>query len=118
MEFSSSYISVLERLASDREQLILIFTFGAMGVAFVMFILMALLKRMGFHQFIVNAVLILSIALLISILVGLVSQLLLMMSGVSGIKMILIWVIMFIVIILYLTYNFSGINKKINKNMK
>lgn len=117
MEFSSSYISILDLVAIDREQLVVVFTFGAMGAFFVMLMFMVLLIKIKVHQFFINAFFVLTLTLFVSLLIGFVSQMLLLMSGVSGIKMILIWVLMFLMILSFIIYNYSVIDKKIKKNM-
>lgn len=118
MEFSSSYIRVLDAVVADRGQLLVFFTFGVMGVAFVLFLLMALVKKLGAPLFIINAFLILAITLLVCLFMGLLFQTTLFFSGVSGLKMTLIWIAMFLLCLLFFTYNFSVINRKIEKGME
>jgi hypothetical protein len=118
MEFSSSYISVLDAVVADRGQLLAFFTFGVMGVAFVLFLLMALVKKLGAPLFIINAFLILAITLLVCLFMGLLFQTTLFFSGVSGLKMTLIWIAMFLLCLSFFTYNFSVINRKIEKGME
>lgn len=117
MEFSSSYIGILDLVASQRESLLLAFTFGVMGAAFVVFLLMALLKRIGTHQFIVNSFLLLGSTLLISLFVGMITLMPLSFMGISGLKMVLIWIIMFLMIMSFLIYHFKVIDAKIKKGM-
>lgn len=118
MEFSSSYIGVFDALVADRGQLLAFFTFGVMGMAFILFLLVALVKRLGAPSFIINAFLILGITLLVCLFMGLLFQTMLFFSGVSGLKMTLIWIAMFLLCLSFFTYNFSVINRKIEKGME
>lgn len=118
MEFSSSYIGVFDALVADRGQLLAFFTFGVMGVAFVLFLLVALVKKLEAPSFIINAFLILGITLLVCLFMGLLFQTMLFFSGVSGLKMTLIWIAMFLLCLSFFTYNFSVINRKIEKGME
>lgn len=118
MEFSSSHIGILDLVASQRDSLLVAFTFGVMGAAFVVFLLMALLKRIGAHRFIVNLFLLLGSTLFICLFAGLLILMPLFFMGVSGLKMILIWVIMFLMIMSFFIYQFKVIDAKIKKGMK
>lgn len=117
MEFSSSYIVILDLVASERDSLLVAFIFGVMGVAFVVFILMALLKRIGAHQFIINSFLLLGGTLFISLFAGMMTLMPLFFMGVSGLKMILIWIVMFLMILFFLIYQFKVIDAKIKNGM-
>ncbi|GAA4758320.1 MULTISPECIES: hypothetical protein [Flavobacterium] len=117
MEFSSSYVGILDLMVSERDALLVAFIFGVMGVAFVVFILMALLKRFGAHQFIINLFLLLGSTLFICLFAGLIVLMPLFFMGVSGLKMLLIWIIMFLMIFSFLIYQFKVIGAKIKKVM-
>lgn len=115
MEFSSSYIGILDLVASQRDSLIVAFIFGVMGAAFVMFILMAIVKRIGAHQFIINSFLLLGSTLFITLFTGMITLLPLYFIGVSGLKLILIWTVMFLMIFSFLIYQNKEVGTKIKK---
>lgn len=117
MEFSSSYIGILDLVASQRDSLLVAFIFGVMGAAFLVFILMAIVKRIGAHQFIINLFLLLGSTLFICLFAGLLILMPLFFMGVSGLKMILIWIIMFLMIMSFLIYQFKVIDAKIKNGM-
>ncbi len=117
MEFSSSYIGILDLVASKRDSLMVAFTFGVMGLTFLVFILMVIVKRIRAHQIIVNLFLLLGSTLFICLFAGLIVFMPFFFMGVSGLKMILIWVIMFFMILIFLMYQFKEVSTKIKKSI-
>lgn len=116
MELNFSFIDLLK--AIDREPIFMVM-WAAFGVFFTIFLLMIpmyIFRKLGVSAYFKTGFGILIGTILISWIIGFISQIILLFSDVSGIRMLLIWIIMFVTYLVFCVFNKKAILKWVNEH--
>ncbi|MDR7208346.1 hypothetical protein [Flavobacterium piscis] len=105
MVSSFDLISVLEALEQHPEYMVIWAAFGIFFSALVLFIPVIILRKLNKTVKIENAIGLAVSALMICWIVGFVTQILLFFSGVSGIKLFFIWIVLFLTYVVFTILN-------------
>lgn len=117
MELSFELIDYLNNINQNPEYVVLWAAFGVPALLAVLAIPFGMLRKIGIQQASSIYAFVAAI-LLCNWLVGFVSQMAFMILGVPGIKMLLLWLIMFFVYSIFIGMNYVYIKKWVNEVTK
>lgn len=116
MELNFSFIDLLKVIDEEPIFMVMWAAFGVFFTIFLLMIPMYIFKKLGISAYFETAFGILTGAILISWITGFISQMILLFSDVSGIRMLLIWIIMFVTYLMFCIFNKKTILKWINEH--
>lgn len=105
MGSSFDFISVLEVLEQHPEYMVFWAAFGIFFSALILFIPVIILRKLTKMTKMENGIGLAVSALMICWIVGFVTQILLFFSGVSGIKLFFIWIVLFLTYVVFTILN-------------
>ncbi len=112
MEFNSSMVNLIQEINDDPAIMILL-TFGVILCLFLLVGILIVIQKLGLGNYFglgnysANTFTVFFVVIFFSCWLGFITQLLLLSSGVSGLRMFFIWIVMFMT---YLVFAF--LNKK------
>lgn len=95
MELNSSVLDIIQYIETKPAIVLIWATLGMCILAFVLLIPLAIIKKTGIGKHFVNTFTLVIGVVLLSLIIGFITQLFLFLADVSGLKMLIIWVVMF-----------------------
>lgn len=107
MEFNSSMLNLIQKINDEPVIMVLWSSFGIFSCFILLVVILKIIQKLGLGNYFGNTFTILSGVLMFSCTLGFITQILLLFSDVSGLRMFFIWIVMF------MTYSvFAFLNKK------
>lgn len=107
MEYNFSIIDLIQKVNDEPVMMVLWSSFGIFSCFILMVVVLKVIQKLGLGNYFGNTFTVISGVMLFSCVLGSVTQILLFMCQVSGLRMFFIWIVMFMT---YLVFTF--LNKK------
>lgn len=101
MELNSSIMDVIQYIELKPYVMVIWSTLGVCMLLFILLIPMYILQKLEIDTYLKNAFTMLIGATCISLVMGFISQIFFLLADVSGLKMLLIWVLMFLINLIF-----------------
>ncbi len=115
MEFSSEIMNLIGYIEESPHIMVLWSAFGIFFCIFLLSIPMYIIRKLGFGKYFEKPFAILIGVILVSWGIGFVTQIILFFSGVSGLRLMLIWSVMFMTYLIFGLFNRKMIFKWANE---
>ena len=101
MEYNSSIINLIQKINDEPVMMVLWSSFGIFLCFILLVVILKIIQKLGLGNYFGNTFTVISGVMLFSCVLGSVTQILLFMCEVSGLRMFFIWIIMFMTYLVF-----------------
>jgi hypothetical protein len=117
MEFNSSMVNLIQEINDEPIIMVLWSTFGVFLCFILLVVILKIIQKLGLGNYFGNTFTVLSGVLMFSCALGFITQMLLLFSEVSGLRMFFIWIVMFMTYLVFAFLNKKMIIKWMSENL-
>lgn len=118
MEFSFKYYEILQYFESEPMMVVMFAAFGVPLFMFALSLPLYIFRKIGLDKTLKPFYSILYIPLAITWIIGFILMIILLMTGVSGIRMVIVWTLMYLTYLVFGIFNRKAINRWIDDTGK
>lgn len=101
MELNSSLLDLIQYVETKPATVLIWATLGMCILAFILLIPLIIIKKTGVGKHFTNIFTLIIGVTLLSLIIGFISQLFLFFADISGLKMLIIWIVMFLINLIF-----------------